>query len=157
MVGTAEKYEFIDCTALGGDDYDCRVFDSGGDPFALGYFHLSSGTLDPRDEREYLGFDGHQIRLTHERRLELHEPPRPRSVPASAVWGDNPLCGTYVDCRSSADQRYACAVYQERSGAIITSGTFLLQAEAVTRPRALCDVVSSGRIIVDGGYLQRTP
>jgi hypothetical protein len=159
LVGTAQHYEFIDCSTPTSPPYlDCTVYNGSGAVLAKGYYTPSfAGPFDPRDPKEYLAFDGHQIRLTHDRRLELREPPRPPSVPPTASWGDNPLCGTYVDCKSAADQRYTCTVYQERSGAVVTSGTFLLQGETVARPRALCDVVSSGRIVVDGGYLQRTP
>jgi hypothetical protein len=161
LVGTAKSYVFIDCVAAKANgDYDCTVYGGLGHTIASGVFGLKNATsFNPNANGEFLAFDGSDIILSKSRRLVVHEPPRPRDVPPSAVWGGGPSCGTFLDCRpAGGGSLFECTVFHERTGQAIARGMFVLHGDAGAEfqfPQS-CDAARGGRIFTAGGaYLER--
>jgi hypothetical protein len=162
LMGTPEKYYFIDCARVGaGTDYSCTVYGASGNRMASGVFGLQGGpSFNSRDRAEYSGFDGSEIALTENRHLVVHEPPRPEGVPASAVWGGGPTCGGFLDCTSAAAGRiFDCKMFADDTGTIIAQGRYELHGDIAGGLRAPkgCDAAAGGHIFLagTGAYLAR--
>ena len=50
----------------------------------------------------------------------IEPPPRPSSVPQSAIWAGGADGGAFIDCRVNADGFDSCAVYNDFTGQIWT-------------------------------------
>jgi hypothetical protein len=162
-VGSAQHYQFINCTSILASAIDCEIFNEGqGQLIATGRFRLvpSSAPFNPVDAQEYVDFDGTSIVLTRGRRLEVIEPQRPSGVPTTAFWGGGPQCGSFVDCsQENGGALYACSVFHERSGTLVSRGEYSLHGTPTGPFRAPCNFNTIHRLVsANGGpyYLQET-
>ncbi len=154
-VGGGKHYQFIDCGLVSGTDFDCNVFsETQGQVVATGRFRLVplSAPFNPVDAKEYFDFDGTNIVLTHGRRLEVIEPPRPAGVPTTATWAGGPRCGSFVDCSpEDAGALYQCSVFHERTGRLVAGGEYRLHGTPTGPFKAPCNVSVIHRLVSANG------
>jgi hypothetical protein len=154
-VGNPKRYEFIDCASVSGPDFDCNVFsETRGQLIATGRFRLlpPSSPFNPVDATEYAYRDGPKIVLTHGRRLEAIEPPRPPGVPTTATWAGGPECGSFVDCSpEDVGALYQCSVFHERTGTLVARGEYRLYGTPTGPFKAPCNLSGVHRLVSANG------
>lgn len=154
-VGGPKHSQFIDCAHVSGSDFDCNVFsETQGQLIATGRFRLvpASAPFNFVDAKEYLDFDGTNIALTHGRRLEAIEPPRPPGVPTTATWAGGPRCGAFVDCLpEDGGPQYQCSVFHERTGTLVTRGVYRLHGTPTGPFKAPCNLSVIHRLVSANG------